>query len=99
MKVVLEHRSSLYFRRHEKRSCWHLKVEGAPAGFSFPPWVEIKGLWRQVAPKAGELMCRHEYKGHLVFSVPAKTMTHEVKKLFVAGIIELVAKMEEVHAS
>lgn len=99
MKVVLEHRSSLYFRRKEKRSCWHLKAEGAKDGFSFPPWMEIKRVWRSVAPKGvGELLCRHEHGGHLVFSVPAKTMTTKVKEDFIKSITELILNTEETHA-
>lgn len=86
IELVLEHRSSLYFRHEKKRSCWHLKALHAPKDFSFPPWVEIKGLWRKVAPGQGELMCRCANDGHLVFSVPAKSMTKEVKKSFLTGL-------------
>lgn len=86
IELVLEHRSSLYFRREKKRSCWHLEAKLAPKDFSFPPWVEIKGLWRRAAPGQGELLCHCPGGAHLVFSVPVKSMTKEVKKNFLAGL-------------
>ena len=94
-ELVLEHRSSLYFRRQKKQSCWHLKVRNAQVGFEFPPWVEIKDLWRRVAPDGSELMCRGDSSGHLVFSVQTRVMSR-VKKSFMAGMNQLIKEKEQV---
>lgn len=95
-ELVLEPRSSLYFGRRRNLSCWHLKAKNYPPGFEFPPWVEIKGLWRKVAPGKGELMCRHGYQGHLVFTVQTGSMKG-VRQKFMAGVNQLIDEMENTH--
>lgn len=90
--------SSAYSARRRGRSSWHLKATNVTPDFVFPPWVEIKGLWREVAPHTGELMCHGEHQGHLVFSVPVWVMP-KVKKAFLAGLMQLILKAkEEAHA-
>ncbi|KKT79581.1 MAG: hypothetical protein UW75_C0011G0015 [Parcubacteria group bacterium GW2011_GWF2_44_8] len=92
---VLEHKASCYVRPQRRRSTWRLQAKGADQSFEFPPWMEIKLLWKQIAPEEAELKYYVSDRKQLIFTVPVRTFTRERKKRFLAGINELCNRERE----
>ena len=94
-ELVLEHRSSLYFKRQKRWSRWHLMAKNSSPGFTFPPREEINGLWKRVSHTKEDLLFYGNHV-HLVLSVRVGVM-EKVRQQFLSGMMQLIEESEDAH--
>jgi hypothetical protein len=94
-ELVLKRRSTLYFKRQKRWSCWHLVATNPTLHFEFPSREEINGLWKRVSHTKENLLFYGD-REHLVFSVRVGVM-EKFRQPFLDGMKQLIAAKEDTH--